>query len=196
MSLMPTRDTSQSAQGGKLTYDDFLLFPEDGMRHELIDGEHVVSASPNLKHQAVVVNLVTSIRTYLRANPIGKVFIGPTDVVLSNVNVLVPDVLYVSQTRATDVLTAPNVWGAPDLVVEVGSPSTRRRDERIKHRLYEQFGVSEYWVVDPDLDAIKVYRLTGDRYALVHELSLERDDVLATPFLPGLAIPLAEIFEQ
>ena len=81
-------------------------------------------------------------------------------------------------------------------MVEVGSPTTRHTDERAKHRLYERFSVSEYWVVDPDLDAIKVFRLVEGRYARVAEFLLDRGDILTTPLLPGLEMRLAEIFED
>ena len=126
MSLVTGSDSRHSRPGVKLTYDDFLLFPDDGKRHELIDGEHYVTPSPNLKHQAIVRNLVTTIGSFLRTHPVGKVYVAPLDVVFSHFDVVEPDLLYVSEARR-DVLTAQNVQGAPDLVVEVGSPSTRRR---------------------------------------------------------------------
>jgi Uma2 family endonuclease len=179
----------------RLTYDDFVDFPDDGKRHELIDGEHYVTPSPNTKHQSIVINLTGLIWGYLRENKVGVVFGAPFDVVFSNFDVVEPDLLFISEARRK-VLTAKNIQGAPDLVVEVGSPGTRRRDELIKHQLYERFGVSEYWVVDPDIDVIKVYRLTDGRYTRVSELTLRADDVLTTPLLPGLELRLAEIFAE
>ena len=178
----------------KLTYDDFVHFPEDGKRHELIDGEHVVTPSPNMKHQAVLRNLAGLIWSYLRTHRVGQVFFAPFDVVFSDFDVVEPDLLFVSKERQADVLTAAHVRGAPDLVVEVGSPSTRKRDETIKRRLYERFGVAEYWVVDPELDEIKVYRLVDGRYTRTAELALGRDEVLTSPLFPGLALPLVDIF--
>ena len=83
-----------------------------------------------------------------------------------------------------------------NLVVEIGSRGTRKRDETIKQRLYERGGVSEYWVIDPELDVIKVYRLVEGRYTRVHELTLEAEDVLTTPLLPGLTLPLTAIFHE
>src|SRR5215203_6230663 len=115
----------------KLTYEDFVRFPDDGMRHELIDGEHYVTPSPNIGHQRVVGQLYGLIWTYLRTRPVGELFVAPFDVVFSNVDVVEPDLLYVSQGRAS-ILTQANVKGTPDLVVEVRSPSTGRRDETIK----------------------------------------------------------------
>jgi len=179
----------------KLTYDDFVHFPDDGKRHELIDGEHYVTPSPNTKHQSIVMNLTGHIWSFLREHPLGTVFAAPFDVVFSDFDVVEPDVLFISEARRK-VLTAKNIQGAPDLVVEVGSPGTRRRDEVIKHQLYERFGVSEYWVVDPDLDAIKVYRLADGRYTRVSELTLRDGDVLTTPLLPGFSAPLAELFAE
>jgi Uma2 family endonuclease len=194
MSLVPSRDASPQNPGVKLTYDDFVLFPDDGKRHELIDGEHYVSPSPNSKHQAVVLSLGSILWGFLETHPVGRVFVAPFDVVFSAFDVVEPDVLYIGNARLAQLLTAQNVQGAPDLVVEVGSPSTRRRDEKLKHQLYERFGVSEYWVVDPDLDVVKVYRLVDGRYVRASELALERSDVLTTPLIPGLELPLARIF--
>ena len=97
MSLVTGSDRPRP--GVKLTYDDFLLFPDDGKRHELIDGEHYATPSPNLKHQAVVRNLVTTIASFLRAHPSGKVYTAPLDVVFSHFDVVEPDLLYVRNAR-------------------------------------------------------------------------------------------------
>ena len=94
------------------------------------------------------------------------------------------------------MLTAPNVQGAPDLVIEIGSPSTRRRDETIKRRLYERSDVLEYWIVDPDIEVVRVQRRSGDSFARPIELSRETGDILTTPLLPGLELPLARIFRE
>ena len=128
-------DVRPNHPGVKLTYDDFLLFPDDGMRHELIDGEHYVTPSPNTKHQRVSGNLYWLIRQYLEAHPIGEMFFAPFDVVLSRFDVVEPDLLYISRERAAQVLTSKNTQGAPDLVIEIASPGTRKRDETVKRRL-------------------------------------------------------------
>ena len=154
-----------------------------------------MTPSPNLKHQSIVFNLAGLLWGNLRESKVGVAFGSPLDVVFSDFDVVEPDLLFVSEARRK-VLTAKNIQGAPDLVVEVGSPGTRRRDEVIKHQLYERFGVSEYWVVDPDLDAIKVYRLADGRYTRVSEITLRDGDVLTTPLLPGLDLSLAEIFAE
>jgi len=180
--------------GVKLTYDDFLLFPDDGKRHELIDGEHYVTPSPNTKHQIVLGALHLLVASWLEQHPIGQVFLAPFDVVFTRFDVVEPDLIYMSDERAAEILTAKNVQGVPDLVVEIGSPSTRKRDETIKKRLYERSGVSEYWTVDPELDVIRVYRLEDGRFARAVELSAEAGDVLTTALLPGLEMPLSRVF--
>ena len=178
----------------RLTYDDFVLFPDDGMRHELIDGEHYVTPSPNRKHQEIIGRLYLLIGNWLQRNDIGRLYLSPFDVVISRFDVVEPDLLYMSNERAALVLTDANVQGVPELVIEVGSPSTRKRDETIKRRLYEKSGVSEYWVVDPELDVVRVYRAVGEGFGKPVEWSLEAGDVLTTPLLPGLELPLSEIF--
>jgi Uma2 family endonuclease len=146
----------------KLTYDDFVRFPDDGQRHELIEGEHVVTPSPNTRHQRIAGTLHALIWNYLEVHPIGEVFIAPFDVVMSEFNVVEPDVLYLSNERAAAALTEAHVRGVPELVVEVMSKSTRRRDETAKRALYERMGVTEYWVVDPRANAVRAHR--HDRY--------------------------------
>ena len=182
--------------GVKLTYDDFVLFPDDGMRHELIDGEHYATPSPNLKHQKVSGSIHLLIASWLEDHPIGQIFYAPFDVVFSRYDVVEPDLLYVSNARTTKVLTPANVQGAPDLVIEIGSPSTRRRDETIKRHLYERSDVSEYWVVDPDIDVVRVYRRTGERFDRAMEFSREAGEVLTSLLLPGLEMPLRRIFRD
>jgi Uma2 family endonuclease len=178
----------------KLTYDDFVQFPDDGMRHELIDGEHYVTPSPNTKHQTLSINLTVLIGSWLERNPIGQLFHAPFDVVFSNFDVVEPDLLYLSNARAADALTPQHVRGVPELVIEIGSPGTRKRDETVKRRLYERAGVSEYWVVDPEIDTVRVYRLEGDAFARVIELAADAGDIVTSALLPGLEIPLSRVF--
>ena len=179
----------------KLTYDDFLLFPDDGKRHELIDGEHYVTPSPNTKHQSISSNLHFLIRAWLEGHPVGRIFFAPFDVVFTNFDVVEPDLLYMSNDRAGQILTDKHVSGAPELVVEIGSPGTRKRDETIKRRLYERFGVSEYWVIDPDLELVRLYSSRDGQFERPRELSAEAGDVLTTPHLDGLQLVLRKIFE-
>jgi Uma2 family endonuclease len=196
MSRMAGTDRTHSPRAVKLTYDDFLLFPDDGKRHELIDGEHYVTPSPNPRHQRILGKLYLAIGNYLRANPIGEVFFAPLDVVMSEHDVVEPDLLYLSRERAAQVLVPEHVRGAPELVVEVGSKGTRKRDETIKRALYDRAGVTEYWVVDPEIDVVRVYRKGADGFERPVELRREAGDTLTTVLLPGLEISLVEIFAE
>src|SRR5947207_9718543 len=194
---MPGEDAMKRADSGvKLTYDDFLLFPDDGKRHELIDGEHYVTPSPNTRHQRISGNLHWLLRSHLEQHPIGQLFYAPYDVVFSEFDVVEPDLLYLSNARAAEVLTPLHAKGVPELVVEIASKGTRKRDETIKRRLYERVGVSEYWVVDPAIDAIRIYRREDDGFGRPIELSREADGVLTTPLLPGLQLLLRNIFKD
>ena len=184
-----------ASSGAKLTYDDYLLFPDDGKRHELIDGEHYVTPAPILRHQAILGRLHWLITTYLKREPRGWVFFAPVDVILTRFDVVEPDLLYVSRERCPD-LPKDAMRAAPDLGVEVGSPTTRKRDETIKRTLYEREGVIEYWIVDPEIDVVRVYRRKEDRFERPVELALAAGDVLTTALLPGLELPLSEIFED
>ena len=178
----------------KLTYEDFCGFPADGKRHELVDGEHFMSPAPNLKHQVVIGSLFVALTSYLRGNSVGRAFVAPVDVVLSDFDVVEPDLVFVLRERFA-ILTEANVQGAPDLVVEVLSESTRRHDLVTKRRLYGRFGVREYWVIDPVIDTVLIFTLEGSTLERRAELELEAGSVLTSALLPGLKLPLAAIFE-
>jgi Uma2 family endonuclease len=154
-----------------------------------------VTPSPNTKHQRVS-DLHFLIRAWLETRPIGRVFYAPFDVVFSNVDVVEPDLLYLSNERMAEVVTPQHVRGAPNLVIEIGSPGTRKRDETIKKRLYERSGVDEYWIVDPDTDVVRLYRRQAEGFSRVVERLREADDVLTTPLLPGLELPLERMFRD
>jgi Uma2 family endonuclease len=177
----------------KLTYEDYLTFPDDGKRHEIMDGEHFVTAAPNLRHQAILLNLGAELKLFLDTHPIGRLFVAPVDVVLSDVDVVEPDLIFVSNARE-ERLTAANVQGAPDLVVEILSPTTRRTDEVTKRKRYEHFDVLEYWIVDPELETVKILRRTQNALGRTAELSRDEGHVLETPLLPGFRAPLEKIF--
>jgi Uma2 family endonuclease len=182
----------------RLTYRDILALPDDLLRHELIDGEHIVSPAPGTPHQRVVRNLVFHLHGHLRGHPVGEVLMAPFDVVLSDHDMVEPDLLYLSAERRKRQLNDKRLIGPPDLAVEVLSPSTRRLDETRKLHLYERCGVGEYWLVDPDNETIRIHRLVRQHLVLATLLSRgggANAQNLATPLLPGLAIPLAAIFD-
>jgi Uma2 family endonuclease len=181
----------------RLTYEDFLLFPDDGKRHEIIDGEHFVTPSPNRRHQRLVGRLHARMAWFLDAHPgHGEVFLAPFDVVLSFHDVVEPDLLFIATDQAA-ILTEKNVQGPPALVIEVLSKSTRKRDAQTKRRLFERTGVREYWLVDPELDLVQVFRTTPEgKLARVAELTAEDDDALTTPLLPGWTLQMRELFRD
>ena len=175
----------------RLTYADLELMPDDGLRHEIIDGEHYVTASPVTRHQRISARLFMALQSFLAAHPLGEVFYAPYDVVMSFHDVVVPDLIYVSHSRA-HLITAKNLQGAPDLVIEILSPSTRPRDERLKRDLYERVGVEEYWLIDPDTDTLTVYRSQDARF--VPPETFEASAIVSTPLFPGFELPLAPVF--
>lgn len=179
----------------RLTYDDFLLFPDDGLRHEIIDGEHYVTPSPNVRHQDLVGRLHLALGNFLAAHPsMGRLFMAPLDVVFSFYDVVEPDLLFVAHDQL-EIMTEKNVQGAPALVVEVLSKSTKARDERIKLQLFDRSGVREYWLVDPDRNHVTAFRRQhGGTLQSMATLNSSDHEVLTTPLLPGFSLSIADLF--
>lgn len=187
---MPTahRDT-------RLTYEDFVRFPDDGMRHELIDGMHYVTPSPVTRHQQLAGRLHVAIGSYLELHPeVGQVYGSPLDTVFSPWDIVVPDLIFVAAGQL-DILTEANIQGAPAMVVEVLSPSTRKRDLGIKRRLFERGGVREYWVVDPKAEDLTVYRrITDGSLSKISQMGANDAATLSTPLLPGFTLSIEKLF--
>jgi Uma2 family endonuclease len=175
----------------KLTYDDFLLFPQDGRRHELLDGEHVVTPSPSRHHQEFLLRLAVLLEPHVRHKGLGKVWLAPFDVVLSLHDIVEPDLIFLSRERMS-AMTDANVQGAPDLLVEVLSPSTAKRDRTVKRRIYQNFGVREYWLADPEERSILQVRFAAVGGA--SETLLTERDRLASDLLPGWDIEIGSLF--
>lgn len=177
--------------GRKLTYDDFLLFPDDGQRHELIDGEHFVTPSPTTRHQRLSIRLSTALYAHLRDHGGGQVFHAPLDCVFSTFDIVEPDVLVITSDQQ-DIITEQHVRGVPAIVVEILSPGTRRVDLGVKLRLYDRAGAREYWVVDPIGNHVTVHRRT--ERGLLEMTALSDVDTLTTPLLPRFSLDLGELF--
>src|SRR5574341_553426 len=146
-----------------LTYSDYAALPDDGRRYELHRGELSVTPSPGTRHQGAVVVLTTRLYEYVRSRGLGKVFVSPTDCIMTDVTVVQPDVLYVATDRLS-IISERGIEGAPTLVVEILSPSTARIDRERKLRLYADHGVPYYWIADPDNRTVEAYRLVGAAY--------------------------------
>ena len=177
-----------------LTYEDYCQIPEDGNRYEVIDGKLCMSPSPAYNHQRVSFILSLKVGGYIEESGLGYMLAAPMDVVLSERDIVQPDLLFISKEQAS-IISEKNIQGAPDLLIEILSEGNRRDDEVRKRDLYESYGVQEYWIVDPVLETIKVFRLEASKYKRIVEWNLEADDVITTPLLPGFECRLANVFE-
>ena len=174
------------------TYSEFARLPDDGYRYEVVAGELVVSPSPNPRHQRVVGELLVRLWTYAEAHGLGKVYPSPLDVLFDEGDYLVPDLVFM-RTERLHLVSDRGIEGPPDLVVEVGSPSTEARDRGIKLQRYRFFGVPEYWIVDAEARRVEIWRSGEDAEA--PEVFEVGDVVVWQPAaaVPGLPIPVAEV---
>ncbi len=176
----------------KLTYDQFRQLPDDGKRYELIHGEVHVTPSPSTKHQFVLWNLSTSLGTHTIKNHLGRVAFAPLDVRLSEDTALQPDLIFVPNARA-EIIQENFIAGAPDLVVEILSPSTAAHDRATKLTLYAGAGVPEVWLIDPQAKIVDVLKLQGNKYLV--DSTLAGDQILTSSRFPGWALSLNELFD-
>ncbi len=141
----------------KLTYNEYVLFPEDGNRHEIIDGRHYMNSAPVPRHQAISRHIQFQLYQQIEMMQLGQVINAPIDLQLSDVDVVQPDLVVVLAENR--IITQTRIRGVPNLVIEILSPSNRKHDTELKKQLYEQYAVPEYWIVDPDECIISRYRL-------------------------------------
>jgi Uma2 family endonuclease len=176
----------------RFTYDDYLLLPED-KRYEILDGELCVVPAPNIRHQRIGLRLKLALFRYVEDHGLGEVFDAPCDVVLSDENVVQPDILFVCRRRH-HIVGPANVGGAPDLAIEILSPARRNTDLGIKKKIYSRFGVQEYWIVDPDAATVEVLVWGESGYVSAGVCGIT--DRLSSPLLPELNLPLSGIFKK
>ncbi|HEY0142775.1 MAG TPA: Uma2 family endonuclease [Thermoanaerobaculia bacterium] len=177
----------------KLTYEDYLQLPDDGNRYEIIDGELILNASPVPRHQRILRKLLVPFDLHFTAHGGGEVLCAPLDVVLSPENMFQPDLMvFVGEQRSA--IGEKNVQSAPDLVIEILSGGSRRHDEIVKRNAYERFGVAEYWIVDPELELVKIYRRGPNGFERASEVENDKGGLLATPLVPGFALDIRLIF--
>ena len=177
----------------KLTYEDYRTAPGDE-RCELLDGDLVMVAAPNLRHQKVQLELAIQLGQFIKNEALGRLLIAPCDVVLSDTDVVQPDLLFVSREREHLLSGGENVQGAPDLVIEILSPATADRDRGYKRELYDRCGVTEYWLVDPMAETVSVHRQHGGVLTVARTFS--REQTLRSELLPGLELRLDDIFSS
>jgi Uma2 family endonuclease len=174
----------------KYTYEDYLKTPDD-QRYELIEGELIMVPAPIPYHQKISRELEFELLKYVNENDLGEVFYAPCDVVLSDENVVQPDILFISKDRL-NIIGEKNIQGPPDFTVEIISESSAYRDMVQKKRLYGSFGVKEFWIVIPEEGIVEVYTLTEKEYSLFKKY--KKNDILESQLLKGLKIELKKIF--
>ncbi len=172
------------------TYQDYLNLPED-RRYELIDGDLLMTPSPSERHQRLLLELALLLTAFVKKHGLGMVYVAPFDVVLSDTNVVQPDLLFVSNERASRIGERA-VAGAPDLVVEVLSPGTADRDRTVKAKLYARAGVRELWLLDPDAKTLEVLVPTEGGFGL--QATFVAGQIGRSSLLPELAIDAAKLF--
>ena len=173
----------------KFTYEDYRNTPDD-TRYELLDGELIMVPAPSMFHQT------TSKKLFWKLQPIeerglGLVFYAPTDVKFTDTDTVQPDIVFVSNERS-HIITEDNIRGAPDLVIEILSPSTAAKDRTFKRTLYERHGVKEYWMIDTDAKNITILLLGEDGYELAGIYG--EGQTLTSPTLSGFSLNLNDVF--
>jgi Uma2 family endonuclease len=172
-------------------YDDLRLMPDDGQRYEVIDGDLLVTPAPTTTHQTLSKRIQFVLMQQIELRGLGQVFYAPVDLIFSRTRTVQPDLLVV-RTERTSFITERGIEIAPDLIVEILSPSTEQTDRERKAKLYASEGVREYWIVDAAQRSIEIYALGASGYTLigkhgpgsqvtsrVFEIALSVDEVFA-----------------
>lgn len=175
-----------------LTYEDYLLLPNDRNRYEILEGELHVTPSPSTKHQEVSGKLFVILWQHVKEHNLGKVFAAPMDVILDPTTIVQPDLLFISKKRLK-IVTELNIQGAPDLIVEITSPTTTRIDRFTKKQIYARHDVQHYWLIDPAEQKIILYQLRAGQYQQLTEYS--GNDIFRPGLFPNLEIALTELWQ-
>ncbi|GAB4582147.1 MAG: Uma2 family endonuclease [Anaerolineales bacterium] len=177
---------------GDWTYEDYLKLPDDGRRYEIIEGVLYVTNAPNIDHQFATHEISRQLGNFVVENKLGYVLSAPFEIHLSSrTRPVLPDVIFIKSEHWPGAGVS-YFEGAPDLIVEVLSPSTRRTDQVVKFSAYEQAGVPEYWIVDPKTRSVQVFVLSGREDGLLGEFVGE--DVVQSSVLAGLQIAARTLF--
>lgn len=178
------------------TYDEYYKF-NDNNRYEVLNGELIMVPAPDSNHQRISRNIEFKIFGLLKKHSIGEVFNAPYDVILDDKSIVQPDILLVLNNNK-DKIKKRGFFGVPDLIVEIISPSSRYRDTVQKKDLYEKFGVTEYWLVDPKAEYVEVLTLNNGKYELYSEAYFDEEDkqIVASKLIKELTIELKEIFDE
>lgn len=181
--------SAETRSTGKLGYSEYARIPDDGRRHEVIDGEHVVNPAPNLYHQRLSRRIQYQLYQQIELTGRGEVFNAPADLQLSPWDIVQPDlILVLSRNRA--ILTPIKIEGAPDLVVEILSGSSEHNDRVRKKELYRKSAISEYWVVDPEAHVVEQFILRDGTYQLLGQQA----DAVTLQVIEGVRVDLREVW--
>jgi len=177
----------------KYTAKDYMLL-EEGAPFQLINYDLVMSPSPIILHQIILQKLAFKIAEYLeKTNNKGLLLFAPMDVKLDDGNIFQPDLIFISEERKEDIVKE-RIEGAPDLAVEILSPSTAYYDLKHKKRMYERYGVKEYVVIDPLEANAEIHRLTDEVFILAETIDMEDNLTLET--IAGFSVPFKKLFKQ
>jgi len=174
-----------------LTYEDYTALPNDGKRYEILEGELAATPAPSPKHQTASGNLTVLLTQHIRENDLGKLFHAPIDLILESSSVLQPDLLFVSKARQ-NIITDRAVEGAPDLVIEILSPTSSQSDRVTKAQIYARHKIPAYWIVDPEQETVEVYLLNVDSYRLT--VTLQGETPVPVPPFTDLKFAAKDIF--
>ncbi len=181
--------SSEAGAKTKLTYREYVLFPNDGRRHEIIDGDHYVNPAPGTYHQTLSRRIQFQIYQQLELAGQGQIFDAPTDVQLTESDIVQPDLVVVLEANRL-AITPAKIKGIPDLVVEILSPGNPDYDRELKKQMYQRTGVPEYWIVDPEEHVIEQYVLAGKEY----ELRDRHAKAIVPTTLPGVEVDLSKVW--
>lgn len=173
------------------TYDELLVaMPESNALIELWNGELQMSPSPSFYHQDIIDRFHDALKGWVRARGLGKTCVAPMDMILTQSNVAQPDVLFIAKDRLS--IIQDRVRGAADLVAEIISPTSRQRDRIEKRDLYEQHGIREYWMIDPDAQTVEVLTLENGEYRLAGRW--RPGETARSVLLAGFELPVNALF--
>lgn len=174
----------------KLGYEDYLRMPEDGRKYEILQGELYVAPSPSRTHQKVLRNLVLPLTSHIEQYDLGELYFAPLAVRLTPDEPVEPDILFVLKNRLS-IIAESGVRGAPDLIIEILSPSKPRYDRVTKFNRYLQVGVPEYWIVDPIAQTIEQFVLEDGRYVPIEPIE---ENVVGSLVIAGLHLSMSSVF--
>jgi Uma2 family endonuclease len=176
-----------------LTYEDYRAIPDDGRRYELIEGEIRILPGPTTDHQRISRNLGFLLHQHVLDHGLGEILSSPIDVILDRGTVVQPDVLFVS-TQRSGMISKRGIEGPPDLVVEILSDGTESFDRGAKRQIYLRYGVTHYWIVDPDARLLAEYVRSGNDYEL--RATHASPSVCRATLFPELELDLSRVFPQ